>query len=101
MTAKGYWIVHVTVTDPERYKEYLRLDAEVFRDFDAKPLVRGGRHEAPESPQKSRHVVLEFETYGKALEAYHSPGYQEALKHRLAASESEIVIVEGTETQSV
>lgn len=95
--AKGYWIVHVTVTDPERYKEYLRLDAEVFKQFKAKPLVRGGQHEAPEGPAKSRHVVFEFESYAAALEAYHSPGYQEALQHRLAASDSEIVIVEGVE----
>lgn len=93
--AKGYWIVHVTVTDPDRYAEYLRLDAEVFKQFDAKPLVRGGQFEAPEGPAKQRHVVFEFDSYEKALQAYNSPGYQEALKHRLAASESEIIIIEG------
>jgi len=95
--AKGYWIVHVTVTDPDRYAEYLRLDAEVFKQFEAKPLVRGGRFESPEGPGKQRHVVFEFESYELALEAYNSPGYQEALKHRQAASDSEIIIVEGTE----
>jgi uncharacterized protein (DUF1330 family) len=92
---KGYWIVQVDVTDPERYKEYLRLDAEVFKEFRATPLVRGGRALAPEGPARSRQVVLEFESFDKAVECYNSPGYQEAVKHRLAASESSIVIVEG------
>lgn len=96
--AKGYWIVHVTVNDPDVYAEYLRLDAEVFKKFKAKPLVRGGQFQSPEGSAKQRHVVFEFDSYEAALEAYNSPGYQEALKHRLAASESEIIIVEGAET---
>ncbi len=92
---KGYWIVHVDVTDPERYKEYLRLDNLVFQQFKARPLVRGGRHLAPEGPARSRHVVLEFDSFDQAVECYNSPGYREAVRHRLAASGSEIVIVEG------
>jgi len=92
---KGYWIVHVSVNDPERYKEYLRLDNLVFEEFDCRPLVRGGQYLAPEGDAKSRHVILEFESFDKAVDCYNSPGYQEAVKHRLAASDSEIVIVEG------
>ena len=94
---KGYWIVHVTVTDPDRYARYLAEDAKAFAKFSAKPLVRGGRHEAPEGDAHSRHVILEFDSYDTALECYRSPEYQRAVKHRLAASESEIVIVEGVE----
>ncbi len=93
--AKGYWIVHVDVEDKERYAQYLRLDAKVFEEFKATPIIRGGRNYAPEGPARSRHVVLEFESYALALECYNSPGYQEALLHRQAASKSEIVIVEG------
>ena len=95
--AKGYWIVHVDVTDPETYAEYVRLDNEVFKKFDCKPLVRGGKHLAPEGEAKSRHVILEFENFEKALKCYNSTEYQEAVKLRLAASDSEIVIVEGVE----
>lgn len=94
---KGYWIVHVTVTDPDRYQDYLKADAPVFARFGAKPIVRGGRFEAPEGEGHGRHVVLEFDSYEKALECYRSPDYQDALKHRLAASDSEIVIIEGAE----
>ena len=93
--AKGYWILHVEVTDEERYKEYLRLDGLVFEEFEMKPVVRGGRFVSPEGEAKPRHVVLEFDSFDKAVECYNSPEYQDAVKHRLAASKSEIVIVEG------
>lgn len=28
--AKGYWIAHVRVTDPERYKDYVAANAKAF-----------------------------------------------------------------------
>ena len=28
--AKGYWIAHVDVTDPERYKSYIAANAIAF-----------------------------------------------------------------------
>lgn len=92
---KGYWIVHVDVTNPENYPEYVKLDSPVIASFGGKFLVRGGQCEGPEGPIRSRHVVLEFESYARALECYNSPGYQEAAKLRQAYSDSEVVIVEG------
>ncbi len=92
---KGYWIVQVTVNDPDRYAQYLAEDAEVLARYGAKPLVRGGHYEAPEGETHTRHIVLEFEDFETALECYHSAEYQKAMKHRQASSESDIVIVEG------
>ncbi|MEL7528336.1 MAG: DUF1330 domain-containing protein, partial [Pseudomonadota bacterium] len=46
---KGYWIVHVDVTDPENYPRYLAADAIAFEKFDANFLVRGGDMTGPES----------------------------------------------------
>jgi uncharacterized protein (DUF1330 family) len=57
--------------------------------------VRAGRHENPEKPTGNRHVVVEFESYHKAVECYHSPEYQHASTFRLAASTGHFVIVEG------
>ncbi len=94
---KGYWIVHVTVTDQAKYKDYLAADAVAFQKYGAKPLVRGGQFQAPEGESYSRHVVIEFESYDKAIACYDSPEYQAAIPLRHAASESEIVIVEGTD----
>lgn len=92
---KGYWIVHVDVTDADNYPQYVALDTPVLEAHNAKFLVRGGKNEGPEGPVRSRHVVVEFESYEKAVECYNSAGYQEAAKLRQAYSDSEIVIVEG------
>ena len=94
---KGFWIVHVTITDPQNYPKYLAADKIAFDKYGARFPVRGGRYEAPEGPARQRHVVIEFGSYEKALECYYSPEYQLAAKMRRAYADSEIVIVEGTE----
>ncbi|MGF1476651.1 MAG: DUF1330 domain-containing protein [Geminicoccaceae bacterium] len=94
--AKGYWIVHVDVTDPDNYPRYIEADALAFEKYDARFLVRGGRFEGPEGPVRSRHVIIEFDSYKQALACYNSPEYQAAAKLRQAYAESEVVIVEGT-----
>ncbi len=92
---KGYWIVHVDVTDADNYPKYLAQDALAFEKYDAKFHVRGGKCEGPEGPIRSRHVVIEFDSYERAMECYNSPEYQAAVKLRQAYSNSEIVIAEG------
>jgi uncharacterized protein (DUF1330 family) len=92
---KGYWIAHNDVKDPEIYKQYLAANAKAFAKFGGTFVVRGGRHEAMQGHLRSRHVVVEFKDYETALACYHSPEYQEAAKIRLAASEGDLVIVEG------
>lgn len=92
---KGYWIVHVDVTDADNYPKYLAQDALAFEKYDATFHVRGGKCEGPEGTIRSRHVIIEFESYDRAMECYNSPEYQKAVKLRQAYSNSEIVIVEG------
>lgn len=95
--AKGYWIAHVKVNDPEGYKEYVAANAVAFKKFGAKFLVRGGQHEvkAGTSMQGKRHVVLEFDSYATALACYNSPEYQHAAKIRDKCSVGEVVVIEG------
>ncbi len=93
--AKGYWIVHITVTDPENYPKYIAADAAAFEKFAARFLVRGGRYEAVEGPARERHVVIEFESYEQALACYRSQEYQAAAKLRRQFAQSELLIVEG------
>ena len=93
--AKGYWIAQNDVSDAETYEKYKAASAAVFQKFGAKFLVRGGRHKALQGAIRSRHVVIEFDSFDKALECYNSPEYQEAAKYRKGASEGDIVIVEG------
>ncbi len=92
---KGYWIAHVDVDDLEQYKRYVAANAAPFKQFGARFLVRAGRFENPEGSSRSRNVVLEFPSYQAALDCWHSPEYQAALKLRQPVSTSDLVIIEG------
>lgn len=96
--AKGYWIVRVDIADPERYKAYLAANAEPFRKFGARFLVRAGRYENPEGTSRSRNAVIEFPSYEAALTCWKSPEYQRALKLREPVSTMDLVIIEGYES---
>ncbi|MEO1680207.1 MAG: DUF1330 domain-containing protein [Pseudomonadota bacterium] len=93
---KGYWIVHVTVRDPEAYADYVQRDTPIIEGYGGRFIVRGPAAETPEDPQKDRHVVIEFPDLATASACYHSDGYQEVMQIRRAHSDSDIVIVEGT-----
>ena len=93
--AKGYWIAHVDVKNPEVYKEYVRLNGIAFAKFGAKFLVRGGVSEMRAGHLQPRHVVIEFPSYAIAKACYDSPEYQAAVKVRDTASVADVVVIEG------
>ena len=95
MTKKGYWRGMVEVTDPDNYPKYIAANAAAFEKYGAKFLVRGGQSEVFEGPAASRLVVIEFDSYQTALDCYHSPEYQAALKLRQQYSKAHFAIVEG------
>ena len=92
---KGYWIGLVDVTDPEAYKLYVAANAVAFEKYGANFVVRAGRNEQPEEPAGTRHVVIEFDSYDKAVECYRSPEYKAAIEFRKHAARARLVIVEG------
>ncbi len=93
--AKGYWIAHVDVNDPEGYKEYVALNAKAFAKYGAKFLVRGGQNAVKAGKARGRHVVLEFKDYATALACYESPEYQAAAAVRDKYSVGDVVVIEG------
>jgi uncharacterized protein (DUF1330 family) len=93
--AKGYWIAHVDVTDPEGYKEYVALNAKAFSKYGAKFLVRGGPFTLKSGNARSRHVVLEFKDYATALACYESPEYKAAEAVRNKYSTGDVIVIEG------
>jgi uncharacterized protein (DUF1330 family) len=95
---KGYWIAHVTITNPERYKDYVAANAVAFKKFGARFVVRGGSNEVRAGSAlkaDQRHVVIEFDSYAAAKACYDSPEYKVAAKIRDEASTAHLVIVEG------
>ena len=91
----AYWIAHVTVTDPERYKGYQTLAPDAFAKFGAKFLARGGASDSPEGAGFDRHIVIEFPDLTTARACYASPEYQAAKAARDGAAKVMITMVEG------
>ena len=92
---KGYWIAHVTVTDPEQYKLYAVEAPEAFKKYGASILARGGAFQQMEGEGRPRNVVIEFPSLQAAIDCYNSPEYQNAKAKRAGAGVAEIVLVEG------
>lgn len=92
---KGYWMVRVTVNDPERYKDYIAANKAPLEKYGAKFIVRGGAYEVVKGASRERHVILEFPSLAAAKECFFSPEYQAALAIFKTCAESDVVIVEG------
>jgi uncharacterized protein (DUF1330 family) len=94
---KGYWVVRMDTSDPERYKRYATANAAAFKKYGAKFLVRAGKFECVEGSARGRNVVIEFPSYRAALDCWNSPEYKEALTLREGISNGDIVVIEGYE----
>jgi uncharacterized protein (DUF1330 family) len=92
---KGYWIVHIDVTDIEGYRPYQDAASAAFSAFGARYVVRGGRYEVTEGKSRSRCVVVEFPSYEAALACYPSPEYKKAIGLRAGKAEFDMLAIEG------
>jgi uncharacterized protein (DUF1330 family) len=94
MTA--YVIVHVEVTDWEKYRDYMRHTPRIIAEHGGRFIARGGEAVTLEGPPSSqRVVVLEFPSLEHAKAFYHSPDYTHARALRAGGGDAHIVAVEG------
>ena len=95
--AKGYWIVcYRSISDPTVLVKYAELAGPAIAAGGGKALVRTSDAIEPhEAGLKQRVVVVEFESFEKAIATYHSPAYQAALNVLVSAVERDFRIVEG------
>ena len=94
---KGYWIVaYRSVTDEAAVREYGALALVAIEAHGGRTLVRTSEAIEPrESGLKQRTVVMEYESFAKAVEAYESDAYQRALKALGSAADRDFRIAEG------
>jgi len=92
---KAYWIVRVSVRQPERYPDYLAAARPAFEKFGAKFIVRGGTFERMEGKARERNVVVEFADRETALACYRSTVYQQAKAIRQQIADADFIIVDG------
>ena len=92
----AYVVCTVRVDDPETYKKYTAKTPAIIARHGGRFLVRGGPVETIEGKRfGDRLVILEFPS-GDAVRAfYSSPGYQEVMKFRHAASDATFLLAEG------
>ena len=92
---KGYVIAHATVTNPEKWAEYVTMSKIALDKYQGRPIVRGGKSEIIEGNGTVRNVVLEFPSYDHARGYATSPEYAAAKALRQGAGTIDITIVEG------
>lgn len=92
----AYIIVEVETTDEALMAEYRKHTPGAIAKFGGKFIVRGGKTKTLEGGWKPpRVVVLEFPSYEKAEEFYHSDHYKPILAMRLKAGKSKAILVDG------
>jgi uncharacterized protein (DUF1330 family) len=95
---KGYWVTcYRSISDPQKLAAYAKLAPQATAPFGARYLARGAATAAFEAGQKERIVISEFPSIEKAIAAYNSPAYREALKALGDGAVRDIRIVEGLE----
>jgi uncharacterized protein (DUF1330 family) len=94
---KGYWVVaYRSVSDENAIKQYGALAMPAIEAGGGKTLIRTADAIEPrEAGLKQRTVVIEFESFERALATYNSAAYQAALKALGSAVERDFRIVEG------
>ena len=91
----AYWIARINVTDPATYEEYRARGPAAIAKYGGQILVRAGPYRNMEGPDYERNVMVRFESLEQAVACYESPEYQEAVKFRARAAESQFFIVQG------
>jgi uncharacterized protein (DUF1330 family) len=94
---KGYWVVAVDISDSQRYAEYQAFVSPFLAEVGGRFVVRAGRRQLVEGVSRDRNVVVEFDSFEAAVDAYHSDAYQRGMRLRTTASVADFVIVEGLE----
>jgi uncharacterized protein (DUF1330 family) len=94
---KGYWVVsYRSVSDGARLKDYGALAIPAIEAGGGKALIRTADAVEPhEAGLKQRVVVIEFESFERALATYKSAAYQAALQVLGSSAERDFRIVEG------
>jgi uncharacterized protein (DUF1330 family) len=95
---KAYWVtVYRSISDPQKVAAYAKLAPPATQPFGARYIARSAAVAAFEAGQKERIVISEFPSVEKAIAAYQSPAYQEALIALGDGAVRVIRIVEATE----
>ena len=94
---KGYWVVaYKAISDDSAVLAYRALAVPAVQSFGGRFLTGPtSRIQAHEAGLPLRTIVVEFDSYDKALAAHESGAYQEALRALGSGADRDFRIVEG------
>jgi len=94
--AKAYWIsAYRAIKDPSKLAAYAKLAGPALTGNGGRFLARGEPAKVFELGLKQRTVLVEFDSVERAVAAYNSAAYKEALAALGDGAEREIRIIEG------
>ena len=94
---KAYWVIcHRSTKSLEKFAAFTKLAYPAIQAAGGRFLVRTSNvAKTYESGLNDRTVVIEFENLAKAMAAYDTPDYKEALRALAGGAERDLRIVEG------
>jgi len=93
--AKGYIVANIRVRDNGSLEKFIEMVKPIFKEYDAKILVRTPNAEVREGKKTGIVVVLEFESMDKARKFYECEAYQAAKVERDKVSDTDLFLAEG------
>ena len=94
---KGYLVANIRVKDKDKFAAFSGMAAPVIKAHGGKVLARGPGAERHEGSVEGIVMMIEFESIDTARTFYLSEEYQAAKAVRDACSETDLMIIEGTE----
>jgi uncharacterized protein (DUF1330 family) len=94
---KGYWVVtYRSISNESAVKAYGALAMPAIESFGGRFLTRStSRIQVHEGGFQQRTILVDFDSYDRALAAYESEAYQKALQALGSGAERDFRIVEG------
>ena len=93
---KGYFLsVHRSPANQVKREAYLELARPAMQKAGGKPLASTNKVKAYENGIIEQTVLVEFDSYEKAVAAYESPDYQKALKALDGGADRDVRIFAG------
>ena len=93
---KGYLVAHLRVHDKEGFEKFRQMAGPTIAEYKGKVLVREPKPDVREGKDSGIALVIEFESIETARKFYESEKYQAAKAVRELASNTHLVLVEGS-----
>ena len=93
---KGYLVANIRVTDADKFAAFSGMAGPVIKAHGGKVLARGPDAERHEGNVTGTVMMIEFDSLSAARKFYLSDEYQAAKAIRDACSETDLMLIEGT-----